>query len=113
MEAPVLEKRRQSGVMHRMSSHLSPFPNALDSYILILALTYNQMLTALQRVREVEVLKAARDESRRVLLVYANERAVSYESKELPHQLLVSRIARKSAYGQKLTLTRISLERTI
>ncbi|MCJ1247869.1 hypothetical protein MMC30_005084 [Trapelia coarctata] len=40
------------------------------------------------KVREVEVLKAARDESRRVLLVYANEKAVSYECKELPHQLL-------------------------
>jgi len=48
------------------------------------------MLTTVQKVREVEVLKAAKDESRRVLLVYANEKAMSYECKELPPQLLVS-----------------------
>lgn len=56
------------------------------------------MLIALQKVREVEVLKAARDESRRVLLVYANERAVSYECKELTPQLLVSRSAPEIDY---------------
>lgn len=38
----------------------------------------------------MEVLKAARDESRTALLVYASERAVNYESGDLPPQLRVS-----------------------
>lgn len=44
---------------------------------------------SLQKVREVEVLKAARDESTRALLVYASERAVGQEVGELPLQLKV------------------------
>lgn len=38
----------------------------------------------------MEVLKAAKDESRTALLVYASERAVNYESGDLPPQLRVS-----------------------
>lgn len=39
------------------------------------------------KVREIEVLKAAKDEARNALLVYASERAISYEAGELPSQL--------------------------
>ena len=46
-----------------------------------------------QKVREVEVLKAAKDDSRKALLVYASDRAVSYTSEDsngdLPPQLRV------------------------
>jgi len=45
---------------------------------------------SVQKVREVEVLKAARDESTRALLVYASERAVNQEVLDLPPQLKVS-----------------------
>lgn len=42
-----------------------------------------------QKVREIEVLKAAKDESDKALLVYANEKAVSYEVEALPPPLQV------------------------
>lgn len=42
-----------------------------------------------QKVREVEVLKAARDESTSALLVYASESAVNCDFIELPPQLKV------------------------
>ncbi len=45
---------------------------------------------SVQKVREVEVLKAARDESTSALLVYASERAVNQEPVKLPSQLKVS-----------------------
>ncbi|MCJ1469641.1 hypothetical protein MMC07_008277 [Pseudocyphellaria aurata] len=41
------------------------------------------------KVREIEVLKAAKDESRTALLVYASEKAMSYECGDLPSQLRV------------------------
>lgn len=44
-----------------------------------------------QKVREVEVLKAARDENTSALLVYASERAVNEDYVGLPQQLKVSR----------------------
>ena len=46
-------------------------------------------IVPIQKLREIEVLKAAKDESQRVLLVYANERAMAYEGKDLPSQLRV------------------------
>ncbi|MCJ1421816.1 hypothetical protein MMC32_008183 [Xylographa parallela] len=39
------------------------------------------------KVREVEVLKAARDESYKALLVYASEKALSYQEQRIPDQL--------------------------
>ncbi|KAL8917692.1 MAG: hypothetical protein Q9172_005720 [Xanthocarpia lactea] len=39
------------------------------------------------KVRQVEVLKAARDESPSAVLVYASDRAMSVENKELPREL--------------------------
>ena len=49
-------------------------------------------LTALhsQKVRQVEVLKAVRDESPSAVLVYASDKAMSVENKELPPELKVS-----------------------
>lgn len=44
---------------------------------------------SVQKVREVEVLKAARDESTKALLVYASERAVNHDFADLPPQLKV------------------------
>ena len=41
------------------------------------------------KVREVEVLKAAKDGGREVLVVYASDRAVSYTEKALPSPLQV------------------------
>lgn len=41
-------------------------------------------------VREIEVLRAAREEARSVLLVYANENAVNFKEGPLPPQLQVS-----------------------
>lgn len=49
-----------------------------------------------QKVREIEVLKAARDESNSALLVYANEKAVTYGVGELPSELRVRHIYRNS-----------------
>ncbi|MCJ1393825.1 hypothetical protein MMC18_006701 [Xylographa bjoerkii] len=40
------------------------------------------------QVREVEVLKAAKDESYKVLLVYASEKALSYQEQRIPDQLI-------------------------
>ena len=40
-----------------------------------------------EKVREIEVLKAAKDESRTTLLVYASDNAVLHESRDLPDQL--------------------------
>ena len=57
----------------------------------------------------MEVLKAARDESRTALLVYASERAVKYESEDLPPQLRVS-IFRNTYYGhQQISTPRLLL----
>jgi hypothetical protein len=42
-----------------------------------------------RKVREIEVLKAAREESSTVLLVYANEHAVNFEENGLPPELQV------------------------
>lgn len=42
-----------------------------------------------QRIREIEALKAARDDSNSALLVYASEKAVTLESSNLPSQLKV------------------------
>ena len=40
------------------------------------------------KLREIEVLKAAKDDAEQALLVYASDRAMAYEGKELPPQLL-------------------------
>ncbi|MCJ1285160.1 hypothetical protein MMC26_004498 [Xylographa opegraphella] len=40
------------------------------------------------KVREVEVLKAARDESHKALLVYASQKALSYQEERIPDQLI-------------------------
>ncbi|MCJ1402391.1 hypothetical protein MMC11_005611 [Xylographa trunciseda] len=40
------------------------------------------------QVREVEVLKAAKDESYKALLVYASEKALSYQEQRTPDQLI-------------------------
>jgi len=42
-----------------------------------------------QKVREVEVLKAARDGSSSALLVYANETSIQLKPSDLPSQLQV------------------------
>lgn len=48
------------------------------------------MLTGnLQKVTQADVLQAATTDSRSALLVYANEKAISYESGDLPSPLLV------------------------
>ena len=44
----------------------------------------------LQAAREVEVLKAAKDDSRLALLVYASEKALAVEPTQLPSQLRVT-----------------------
>ena len=43
-----------------------------------------------QEVREIEVLKAAKDDSRLALLVYASEKALAVEPTQLPSQLRVT-----------------------
>lgn len=43
-----------------------------------------------QEAREVEVLKAAKDDSRLALLVYASEKALAVEPTQLPSQLRVT-----------------------
>ena len=40
------------------------------------------------KLREIEVLKAAKDDAEQALLVYASDRAIAYEGKELPPQLM-------------------------
>ena len=40
------------------------------------------------KLREIEVLKAAKDDAEQAILVYATDRAVAYEGKELPPQLM-------------------------
>lgn len=42
-----------------------------------------------RKVREVEVLRAAREESRNVLLVYANSNAMDFSEEPAPRQLQV------------------------
>lgn len=42
-----------------------------------------------RKVREIEVLKAAREESSTVLLIYANEHAMNFEESGLPPELQV------------------------
>lgn len=42
-----------------------------------------------RKVREIEVLRAAREESKSVLLVYANANAVNYKTDDLPLALQV------------------------
>lgn len=43
----------------------------------------------LQKVTETDVLKAANSDSRSALLVYANDKAISWESMDLPSPLYV------------------------
>ena len=45
-----------------------------------------------RKVREIEVLRAAREESRSVLLVYAKANATNYQNDDLPPALQVSSI---------------------
>ena len=40
------------------------------------------------KLREIEVLKAAKDDAEQALLVYASDRAIAYEGEELPPQLM-------------------------
>lgn len=46
-----------------------------------------------RKVREIEVLRAAREESKSVLLVYANANATNYKNDDLPPALQVSPIS--------------------
>lgn len=62
-------------------------------------------------VREVEVLKAARDGSPSALLVYANETAVRWKPSDLPSQLQVR--PDSQTYWERLSAFRTSFERTI
>lgn len=52
-----------------------------------------------RKVREVEVLKAARDESKTVLLVYAHDNAMNMQDEPAPPQLQVSHVVLKSAFS--------------
>ena len=70
------------------------------------------MVLFLQKVREVEVLKAAKEESQNALLVYASEKAVSYENQNLPQQLLVICPFTPRLF-HPLTISRILSEPTI
>ena len=65
-----------------------------------------------QKVREIEVLKAARDESNRVLLVYASEHALNFRVEDLPSALRVYQF-RRSISMQRLIYLRISSDLTI
>ncbi len=49
----------------------------------------NMMTYAQQKVPEIQVLKAARDECRTVLLIYASEKAFQFSPGEIPSQLQV------------------------
>lgn len=44
----------------------------------------------MKKVREIEVLKAAKDDSKNATLVYASEKAISYQVEDLPSQLRVT-----------------------
>lgn len=46
-----------------------------------------------RKVREIEVLRAAREESKTVLLIYANENALKVPEEPAPAQLLVRSIS--------------------
>ena len=70
-------------ISYEVSHPLHPF---LKMDLSLFGADHNGLL---QKVREVEVLKAARDESRNVLLVYASDKAVSYKIGDLPPQLRV------------------------
>ncbi|KGM91596.1 uncharacterized protein PADG_12276 [Paracoccidioides brasiliensis Pb18] len=53
-------------------------------------------------VREIEVLRAAKDESRSVILVYANENAVNFKERPLPPELQAFVDADNKAFGTEL-----------
>ncbi|EEH32975.1 ubiquitin interaction motif protein [Paracoccidioides lutzii Pb01] len=53
-------------------------------------------------VREIEVLRAAKDESRSVILVYANENAVNFKEEPLPPELQAFVDADNKAFGTEL-----------
>lgn len=48
-----------------------------------------------QKVREIEVLRAAREESKKVILVYANSNAVSFAEDDAPPPLQVKSFKRR------------------
>lgn len=64
-----------------------------------------------RKVREIEVLRAAREESRSVLLVYANEHAVNFQESGLPPELQVCHGSLRNPFLPGFILTCFNLSR--